>query len=40
MEMQQHPCDGCSHKAQLINGRYCQKLKRYVEHTTVSPCKD
>lgn len=40
MDTQQHPCDGCDYKMQLINGRYCQLLKRYVEHASKAPCRD
>lgn len=32
-------CQGCELAQQSINGLYCTRLKRYVEHQQTKPCE-
>ena len=32
------PCGGCGMTRNCINGLYCTKLMRYVEHAREKPC--
>lgn len=32
-------CNKCKHGRNCINGRYCQKLKQYVEYSKETNCK-
>ena len=32
-------CRTCAEAVNAINGRYCTKMKRYVEHMSVEACK-
>jgi len=31
-------CSGCTHTRQCLNGLYCLKLNKYVEHATHRQC--
>ena len=31
-------CASCRHTYRAINGLYCSKLRRYVEHAKTPPC--
>nr|DAE08314.1 MAG TPA: hypothetical protein [Siphoviridae sp. ctnsL8] len=33
-------CKTCSNGINCINGRFCAKLKMYVQHKCYSPCKN
>lgn len=32
-------CDKCEQAHNGLNGRYCNKLKRYVEHSKTKQCE-
>lgn len=34
-----HPCDSCPERVNSINGRYCRRLRRYVEYHQQQPCR-
>nr|DAS53448.1 MAG TPA: hypothetical protein [Caudoviricetes sp.] len=33
-------CETCTEAYNCINGRFCKKLKMYVQHKCYSPCKN
>ena len=39
MKRQITPCKGCELARNQINGVYCTRLKRYVQHVMEKPCK-
>lgn len=40
MDAVKHPCDGCRVMYKALNGRFCTRLKRYVEYMNTRMCED